>query len=803
MHILYVGVAGFSVALYFALQGSFGQNLDLTLLAAAMLSSLIVAVFCKRNLWRNILLVGFFVLLGLLNGLRVGPSAAEQLQPYFGKEVVLTGRLEPLSSKEQQTYTSCILQCEVLQQGKQTIVYNGRVRLTLPQRIDGTVIVQGRLEELQALRNPGCFDSELYNRINNIGGRLTKAKVIETSVTHKASSFWHQAQEKLAHMNLIIRKAFDAKIGKSLGALLGSMLFGGSSSLDEATKDIFTANGLSHLLSVSGTHLVLLAGLLAALLSPLPQSWRRIMMTLCLGMYALICGLKPPVLRALLMSLVLLWGKGENKGCNASRQPYKAERGYLLCLVALILLLFKPLWLLDLGFQLSFGAAAGLVCLLPACQRLVPDALPDFIAEALSVTMAAQLATLPILVANFHQVSLIAFVSNLILVPVLEFAVLISILGIALASIPLAMLGVMGEKLLYTASLCLEALLLQGKILASLPYSQLIIGSLPLWCAFSYYVLILVWADVPALQLWSNIERRWLMTGIASLLVGMLCWQRLAPQPLQAYFLDVGQGDCVIITTKNKTIVYDTGGLPNYDTGKNIVAPFLRSLGRGSVDALILSHYDFDHVGGAVGLMEKLQVQELVLPKEALDVSSLPLYEVITQTAFSRGTKISIAEQGRSWQLGTNAILSIVVPADLANNSQIAMQTETAPISSDNEMPLGNDASTIVALQSPNGSLLLTGDLGSDKENELEWGNFTVFKAAHHGSRNSNSEEFLQKIRPEMTIISCGKNNRYGHPHQETLERLEQVGSKIYRTDAQGYLRLVFDESGIKCYSYM
>ena len=512
------------------------------------------------------------------------------------------------------------------------------------------------------------------------------------------------------------------------------------------------------------------------------------------------------MLRALLMSTVLLWGR--EAACASGKQQHypQAERGYLLCIVALVLLLFKPLWLLDLGFQLSFGAAAGLIWLLPACTRRLITIVPEFLAEPLAVTMAAQLATLPILVANFHQLSLISIASNVLLVPVLELAVLLAVLGTVLANLPLAMLASLGDMLLHSASFLLAQLLQQGSYLASLPYSQLVIGGLPLWCAVAYYALLLLWADIPTLQFWSNRERRWLMTALCSALTCALLWQRYAPQPVQAYFLDVGQGDCVVVTakkfTKRMVVVYDTGGLPHYDTGKQVVAPFLRSLGQSSIDALILSHYDFDHVGGAIGLMEQIQVRELVLPKEKLDASSLPLYEAITKTAARRGTHISVAQQGRTWQMGEGAVLSLVVPADLANKTGPENLLQQA-VEVDAEQSLaGNEASTILTLHSPHGSLLLTGDLGSEGEQGLELGHFTVFKAGHHGSKYSNSEELLQHIQPQLSIISCGFNNRYGHPHQETIERLQAVGSQIFRTDLQGCIQLRFDESSIKCYSY-
>ena len=153
-------------------------------------------------------------------------------------------------------------------------------------------------------------------------------------------------------------------------------------------------------------------------------------------------------------------------------------------------------------------------------------------------------------------------------------------------------------------------------------------------------------------------------------------------------------------------------------------------------------------------------------------------------------------------------MLSLVVPADLAQHSaQVTQYTQTVDSGDEQNQQAppslaGNDASTVLTLRSPRGSLLLTGDLGSEGEQGLELGQFDVFKAGHHGSKHSNSEAFLQHIQPQIIVVSCARNNRYGHPHAEAIERFEAVGSKIYRTDVQGCIKLSFDESGIKCYSY-
>ncbi len=268
---------------------------------------------------------------------------------------------------------------------------------------------------------------------------------------------------------------------------------------------------------------------------------------------------------------------------------------------------------------------------------------------------------------------------------------------------------------------------------------------------------------------------------LASVLCAALLYHELRSLPLTAYFLDVGQGDCVVIRTpERRTIIYDTGGLAALDTGSRVLAPFLRSLGVRRVDLLLLSHYDFDHAGGAPGLLKNIETEAIVLPNEALTQESAELYRELLQAA--DGAVIETARQGRRWDFAGNIALDLLdVPAEKIS---------------------GNEASTLAALRSECGSLLLTGDMGSQREEQLALDeNFTVLKAGHHGSRYSSSPEFLRRIHPRIGVISCGRANRYGHPHAETLARLRAAGCKILRTDELGAIRIIFGEE-IICSAY-
>lgn len=753
MQFLYAGTACFMFGLWLGLQPA-AAFVSWQLLAGIAAAALLLGVQLKDG-WRRCLCVCLsLLLLGWGNGCRVGPSAAQQLEQFWGRQAVAYGRLEPLSLRQGDGYQSFILQCEQLRLGADVRPYRGRLRVSLRQSAVlpqcGELKLTGKLEPLTGFRNPGGFDSEQYNRVNGLGGRLKNARVMAV----QEETGW---RDKLELLNLRLCHRLEQGAGGEAGAVLGGMLLGGSGRLDDETREVFIANGLAHLLSVSGTHLLLLAGLLSALLKPLPSKYRKFLLALLLCAYAALCGGRPPVLRALLMSTVVLFG-----GAGA-------ERGRLLCLTALGLLLFKPLWLLDIGFQLSFGAAAGLIWLLPACRHCLPVWLPAVISEGVAVTLAAQLGVLPFIVSYFHQLSVISLVSNIVLVPLLELAAL---LGLAGCTLPL------GDYLLAAAGFLVRQVLTQGAWLSDLPGGLLTVGELPLWCAVIYYGLLAVWADWPCLQFLRNWERHCLMTVCVLLLGGALLWQQYGPRPLTAYFLDVGQGDCVVLVTPSrKVLVYDTGGLASLDTGGKIAAPFLRSLGITSVDVLLLSHYDFDHAGGAAGLLRQMPVKEIVLPQEQLTEASAAIRRSIIVAAGE--SKISLAGQGRSWQFD-EVVLRLSVPAE-----QIA----------------GNEASTLAEIFSPYGSLLLTGDMGEAREQNLALGRYTVLKAGHHGSKYSSSAEFLQQVQPLVTVISCGRGNRYGHPHAEAMERLRAAGSRILRTDAMGCIKIEFAEE-LRCWAY-
>ena len=755
-----------------------------------------------RKFW-SVSICAIFFLLGAWAGSNAPSNPDKELQPYFQQKVLAYGSIAPESVKRYQYGTSFVVKCEALyvkksfldfqtealqeestfrnlQEASETemefskIAYCRNLRVFTKNKelpLMGKVWCSGELLPLNSLRNPGGFDGERWNYLQGLGGRLRKAKV---NVVSEEGSLL----DKLAVFNLRLRERILEVASGESGALLCGMLLGGSVGLSDEVREVYAATGLAHLLSVSGTHFALLAGFLLLVLRPLPIKVRKIVVFVLLCAYALMCGLKPPIVRALCMSTVLLFG-----GSGTAR-------GNLLCLTAMVVLCFRPAWLLDVGFQLSFGAVAGLILFYPKLKGYLCHYLPAILGEVMAVTVAAQLAVLPFLIAYFHQLPLASLVSNILLVPILELSTILTMLGVAFDfMLPL------GEWFISLAAWLVEQVLVQAKFLASLPFSTIVVGSLPLFCGMLYYFALAIWVDLPCLQFVRNRERKIFLGVLGALLFGTVLWRHFAPIPFTAYFLDVGQGDCAVIhTPERKVIVIDTGGLKNYDTGSRVLVPFLRSLGESKVDVLLLSHYDCDHAGGAEALARNMEIERIILPN--VDTVS----EV--ETMLMRNTKSSFVERasvGRKYEFdGTVLEIVDVAVGEKANNLNDEGIKRIAPSKGSNK------GSTVASVRYGKHSLLFTGDISASRERSLKnLQQYDVLKVAHHGSRNSSSLKFLGQVRPKVAVISVGAGNSYGHPHKETLGRLEQVRAKVLRTDDLGAIKLIFDENGVECFGYV
>ena len=713
-------------------------------------------------------------MLMLLSGYAAGngrQQRQEQWQALQGKQIVLEGSVRAESLRKKGQGIAAILEAEKPLRGKVRIFIktdHKNTDLIAHRLITHRIRMTGVLKEPVYLWNPGAYDGARADRIKGIGGKMTvtlsRLQMMESSVPFPL---------RFSVLSRNIREEALSRLHSKEGAILPGMILGGYQDVDPEEADVFRDNGIAHLLAVSGTHVAVLTMFLYVLLRPL-GAYRLYAVQAVLALYALLCGLQPAVLRAVLMACVLLWGQRRKKRTDSFR---------LLVLAAWLLLLVEPFWLLDISYQLSFVATAGLLLACPKVTAYLPESWPDWLRSLSGVSLTAQLFSLPFSVFYFHRVSLIGLVSNLLLLPDLEVAALIFLSGL----LAQPFLPPVTSLLFPVAEGLLQGAVAAGNVLARLPFAALDVADWGWGGVLCYYAILFAFLDIGPFLLFSSRQRRnWVLTmaAMVCLLVGS---RYMDSRQLTIHFMDVGQGDAALIRTPaGQNILIDTGGFTGGgDVARSVLLPYLRYLGVKRIDALCLSHGDHDHAGGAAGLAAKMPVGHIYLGAEAASAEDIKkLLDTIKGKA-----EVHYLGAGEQWQLGD---CRMVVASASSRPSLFSGITNT------------NSASLILQFFCAGHSIVFPGDADGDTEERslpfLQQAD--VLKVGHHGSETSSSPYFLHRLRPRYGIISVGAQNRYGHPSPGALERLQEAGIETLRTDRLGAIKLVFKEDGPHWYSY-
>jgi competence protein ComEC len=531
----------------------------------------------------------------------------------------------------------------------------------------------------------------------------------------------------------------------------------------EVVKD-FTATGLVHILSVSGAHIALVAGAILWLGGRLRLKRELLALTAAgaVTAYALLAGLTPPVVRALIMGIIALAAVGLGR---------EKDTPQALALAALLMLAHQPGLLYDVSFQLSFSATTGLVLLYRrTAERL--GFLPKWLAGALAATIAAQLGALPFMAWYFNAISLSSLLAGILIIPFVEIILIAGILaGIAGLAAPL-----LGKLLLVLCAQLIGVAVSLTAVLAALPGSLIHMPAMGVATGVIYYLMIAwIYGYSPAgLPGPAAVARRWPQVAVGALALITVATAALSwtPRPVQVHFIDVGQGDATLITTPyGRSVLIDTGGSgqqAEYDIGERVVVPYLKHYGITAVDYLVLTHGHADHAGGAAGVASALPVKNIILPPDEVT----PAIQALRRAA--AGQPVALAYTGQTFNLDGVAFSMLHTGG------------------TDRE-----ETSGVVRVDYGRHSFLITGDLGSGGEQLLlarRLAPGSVLKVAHHGSKHSTTKDFLKVYSPDFAVISAGYNNRFGHPHSETLIRLAERNIQVYRTDRHG--AIVFSTDG-------
>ncbi|WP_177183062.1 DNA internalization-related competence protein ComEC/Rec2 [Deinococcus reticulitermitis] len=626
-----------------------------------------------------------------------------------------------------------------------------RARVALaprPLEGPGRLTVSGRLIRPEGRRTPGGFDQAAWLRSQ--GGLLVPTP---GTVLVRAAVRSHTPERGLRGW---FRRGVTAGLPAREAALMQAVELGERGDIGRETfaegfsvRDAFARAGLAHLMALSGQNVALLTGAVIVVLGLLGArpAVRYGLPALLLPVY-LVClvGLSPSITRAVLMGfaglLALVIGRG------------KPDPLGTVALAASACLLLFPLWLLDVGFQLSFLAVLGLL-LSPRAAARLPERWPGWLRLALSATVLAELATLPVIAHHFGQLPLVGLPANLLAAPIMA------------ALVPLgALAGVLGP-----AGGIVNWLV--GPLAAALLWVAQTFGSLPVlsWgqLAAGGFVAYSVAALAGTLWLLGRVRgRAALLTALAC---AALCWLPGTLRPARELaFLDVGQGDATLLRVPGLTMLVDGGGSvgSDYDVGKGAVLPALRALGVRDLDVVVATHADTDHIEGLPSVLRALPVGE-VWVGQLKQAGEDPVLDALIAAARERG--VPVREVRRGDQVSAAGVkVTVLWPQGRFWSTE------------------DNDNSVALRVEAGEFRAALLGDLADPAEALIGAGDLTLLKAAHHGSRYSTGETLLRQTTPRDVLISVGRNT-YGHPTQAVLDRIAAAGARVWRTDHTGTVR--------------
>ena len=536
--------------------------------------------------------------------------------------------------------------------------------------------------------------------------------------------------------------------------LAKALLLGDKSDLSWEQKGDFSRSGISHIVAVSGLHISILFAFVCLV------TQKRRFLTAMIGIpvllfFAAMAGFTASVTRAVIMQIIFLLALVLNREYDPPTALAAAVLGMLgAC----------PLTIAGIGFQLSVASVAGifLACgpvskwlrqWLPGKGKTVRGRLERWLTASVAVTLSATMLTVPLTAVHFGLVSLVGVVTNLLVLPVVS----------------LTFYGVMAVS----AAGCMHmgAAAVLAKIV-SWPIRYVLalagsLGKLPLAAVYTRSPYIVIWLIfVYGLLAWLALSRKkrvglTIGFGVLGLCVSLLLsWAEPLTCDYRVTVLDVGQGQCVVLQSEGSTFLVDCGGRRDEEAA-GTAAEFLLSQGITRIDGLILTHYDRDHAGGVQYLARRIDIGQVYLP--------------LTEDA--DGCLQSVLD---------------AVPGQIALDSEMVISVGEAQIRifPAKDAGSGNDSCASVLFQREKCDTLITGDLSAAAERQLiadyDLPDLEVLIVGHHGSKYSTCSELLEATAPDAAIISVGEGNSYGHPTREVLERLEQAGCTVYRTDLHG-----------------
>ena len=594
----------------------------------------------------------------------------------------------------------------------------------------------GVLNKPKSNKTKGLFDYKKYLKRNNI---YYIQKVDSITINYKCKNIFYKIKEKV--------------INRCKSPYSKVFILGDKSLIDKNILNNYRDLGISHLFAISGMHISLLSTILLKLLKKIKikEEKRYLIVSIFLISYLLLTGFSPSILRAVLFFILF--------SINKVYYFYiKSTNIYILVLV--ISLIYNPNYIYDVAFLYSFSISLSLIIMGDYINSY-----NGYLKKLFITSLISFIVSIPISLYNFNCINILSIIYNLFYVPFISIVVF-----------PFSILTFIFPFLNNIFNIFIIVLEKSSIFLNKICFSKLIFCSNNIYFYIVYILFIIIFLYGLKIN-----KKKYLIFIIILLIVNYL--QPIIFDKDYLMMIDVGQGDSILIHSKNKNILIDTGGVMSFIKEKwktkkqnsiveNTTIPILKKKGIKKIDYLILTHGDYDHMGEAINLVNSFKVEKVIF--------NCGRYNYLEKELIKLLDKKNIK------------YYSCIDELNIDNNKLYFLQIRDF----NNE----NDNSKVIYTEINKYKFLFMGDASVTTEKEIlkeyDLPDIDVLKVGHHGSRTSSSKEFISTINPKYSLISVGKDNKFKHPNKETLENLKE--SKIYRTDKQGSIMFKIKNNKLK-----
>ena len=622
------------------------------------------------------------------------------------------------------------------------------------------ICVKGKTVPFEKPRNPGNFDQQLYYAKQNIYGYVWSEKIISVS----------GAENKLMESLHKVKKAWSQSILENMseenGQVLCAMLLGEKSDVDADMKEQYQKAGISHVLAISGLHISFIGLGIYKLIRRSGVSYigSGILASLVLSIYVLMIGFSVSIVRAYVMLLFRI-------GADMAGRVYDIVTALMVS--AALLAMYQPLYLADAAFYLSHGAILGILILLPCLTKMLPQ---KRWLEGSLAGLAIHIALFPVLLWFYFEIPTYSMLINMVVIPLMTWVLSLGMFGVLFSLLWLPV----GKVLFGGCDWILSFFSWVSEKCCRLPFSRVVFGKPNWWEVVIYYVILLSFVFLLKKCKGKPNVAKFRKAGLLLAIFMVLIFVKVPNGKLQITMLDVGQGDSIFMKgPRGHTYLVDGGSSDVDELAKYRIEPFLKSQGVGGLDYVFVSHGDLDHYSGIKEMLERqltgVRIKQLVLPTNYKEDKAL--LELV-KLAMQKNVGVAVIKANQELKEGDLEITCLQ-----PDEGRKALG--------------GNAGSMVLDVTFREFDMLLTGDVEGKGEEQLVGHlpkkTYDILKVAHHGSKYSTSERFLKFARPKIAWISAGKQNSYGHPHGETLTRLEKIQSEVFQTTKYGAIMVETD----------